>query len=299
MIISKEQIERIKKIIENRYNYLIFKMAGPSELTDDQLKDLVEEGLIDSDDGGLLKEAYYIGNVRGVSDPRTRSSIKLDDFKRQHKDKAIPITDAQKFAIEHIERSGGNYISNLKSKAISNVESLINDNNLQYRNQILEEQVRPVLTDAVEQNRTIMQIAADLRDSTGDMFRDWKRVATTEMTNAMNLGELDGIVSRNKGKPLNNVYVYKRVNHDDATCSYCKKAYLKPDGTPKVFTVEQLQENGSNYGLKAVDWKPTIGPLHPNCRCALVQLPDGWGFDKDTSQMIFVSPNYIHYRDSK
>lgn len=82
----------------------------------------------------------------------------------------------------------------------------------------------------------------------------------------MNLGEVDAIVERNKGKSANEIYVFKRVNQDAALCPSCKKAYLV-DGTqiPKVFKLSELQANGTNYGKKSSEYLPTITPLHVNC----------------------------------
>lgn len=299
MIISKEKMERIRRFIEMNFNAFIFKTVGEEALSLEEIKALLDAGLIEMGDlNGIIREAYYIGRARNVIDPREREEISLAEFARKHRSKAIPITDVEKYAIEHVVASAGNHITSLGSKIQSAVDHIISTNNLEYRNAILTEQVRPVLVEGIEQDKTIMKIAADLRDKTGDMFRDWKRVSSTEVSTAMNLGEADAIVERNKGKKSEEIYVYKRVNKDAATCVHCKKAYLRDDQvTPKVFKLSELQANGTNYGLKASEYKPTITPLHPNCRCALVEIPNGWTFEEDTGKMIYKNPDWIEYKN--
>ena len=39
--------------------------------------------------------------------------------------------------------------------------------------------------------------------------------------------------------------------------------------------------NGNNIGRKQKDWKMVISSTHPHCRCALVQLPLGFYFNKN------------------
>lgn len=36
----------------------------------------------------------------------------------------------------------------------------------------------------------------------------------------------------------------------------------------------------TNHGLKAADWLPTIGSVHPYCRCQLSVVPEGYEFEK-------------------
>lgn len=296
MIVSKEKIKRIKDIIKYHYNYLIFKIAGDDSLTDDEFKEIISEGLIDPGaPGGMIEDSYYMGRSRNdTRKPQDREEISIDEYERKLKQRITPITDAEKYAIEHIKASAGNNITALKEKAKVVFENIIADNNLEHRNNILNEEIRPVLIEGIETSSTNRQIASDLRDRTGDLYRDWKRVSNTEIANGMNLGEVDAIVDRNKSKKTDEIHVFKYVNRDGATCAHCKKAYLNVDGSPKVFKLSELQANGSNFGLKASEYRPTIGPLHPNCRCNIVELPVGFKFAPDHS-ITYGGPDYNHY----
>jgi hypothetical protein len=78
-----------------------------------------------------------------------------------------------------------------------------------------------------------------------------------------------------------NAKIYFTV-HPDA-CEYCVRVYLKAgrNSPPKVFILKNVIANGSNIGRKAKQYKPSVQPLHPNCRCKMNVLPNGkfvWSF---------------------
>ena len=253
MVISREKINKIRALIVSKYNSLIFKLTGKSILTDEEIQKLFDDGLIDvGADTSLIKEGYYIGRARNTLDPRLRDNMTLNQFNRDLRHQGEPLNDKQLFAIEHIENSTGNLLAGVRDATKTTIEHIINQQNIDFRNESLDNIIRPILVEGIKKQRSIQQIAKDLRDATGDNFRNFKRVVVTELTNAMNLGEADAIIERNKGVSLDNIYVYKRVNKDNGTCEHCKKAYLLKDSLiPRVFTMAELQANGSNYGKKA------------------------------------------------
>jgi hypothetical protein len=104
--------------------------------------------------------------------------------------------------------------------------------------------------------------------SVADVF---ERNFTTALTNTINDVVLDNATSSTlfTGEDPKEVLVYKEVINDGSLCQWCKRFYVKPDGSPVVFKLAELQANGSNYGKKKRDWKPTVGSTHPRCRCQL------------------------------
>ena len=67
-------------------------------------------------------------------------------------------------------------------------------------------------------------------------------------------------------------------------CQHCIRLYTTGGiGTkPRVFKLIDLIANGDNIGIKAKDWKPTLGPIHPFCRCNLRYKPKTYVWDKET-----------------
>lgn len=120
------------------------------------------------------------------------------------------------------------------------------------------------------------KIVSELREATNDMTRDWHRVAITVTKNNQLKGQAEEVI----GNYGSSAKVFKRPSIN--CCKYCEEAYLeKGTKKPKIFTIEELIKNGTNYGRKAKDWKPVLGTMHPNCLCELGVVPEGFEFDED------------------
>lgn len=301
MIITQEQKKRIRATVRKHYNWLLFKMTGKDYLTDQELNDLIDRGLIIPGEDGALKEAYYAG--RGRHDvlklPHERDDISFDEYLRNVKPKALPISDVQKYALEHIEESAGSLIVALGDKTRNAVEQIINNANLEERNRRVADEIIPVLREGIEKQKTINQIASDLRDKTGDLLRDWKRVSLNEISTASSLGAIDAIAEDNKDKSPDEIYIYMAVNLDGALCQSCRKFYLLPGtNTPRIFKLSELQGAGTNYGKKVAEYNATIPPLHVQCRCTPLGMPNGFGFD-DFGRITFKGSDYIAFKEQK
>jgi len=297
MIIDKNKIEAIKERIRVRHNYFILKTLGPDQLSDKEIKELKDLGFDTSKGEDYVTDSYVAGATRGNVQEYRYGPAGHDEWKvRQPK---IPLNDVEQHAVDHVKENTAQTVQRLSSQFQQKVEGLIRDGNFEHRNVIQTEGVKPAFVSALEEDKKIGEIVKHLREATGDFARDWRRVAITEMNNAQSYGAADAIVKRNKGKaPADETYVYKLVVRDAALCPYCRKFYLNPDGTPKIYKMSELMRNGTNYGKKASQWKPVIGSTHPNCRDRLVELPKGWGFaEKD--KMEYVGPDYVHYHHQK
>jgi len=107
----------------------------------------------------------------------------------------------------------------------------------------------------------------------------WLRTVNTAINDAFQEGRLAGILRKGAEDPL----VYKRPKND--ACEWCKALYLESDGkTPIVFKSSMLRAFGTNAGRKHntpdnTDWAPTVGSVHPWCRCTIYELPKGHAFD--------------------
>jgi hypothetical protein len=102
-----------------------------------------------------------------------------------------------------------------------------------------------------------------------DAKRDWMRVAVSETRLAYNAGRLGQM----EAQGVAHVYFMVRPT----ACDACKKVYLHPDGSPRIFPIKELMDNvektgGVNVGRKASligkpgGWLATL-LLHPFCRC--------------------------------
>jgi hypothetical protein len=134
--------------------------------------------------------------------------------------------------------------------------------------------IRVTVAEGVDRAETAKKVALRLGHETGNWSRNWERVANTELQGAYNDGQI-----------INAVRVYgddasvARVPHPTA-CEFCAAMFLS-GGRPRIFTVDELIDNGTNVGKRSADWLPTIWPVHPNCRCDTQVVPPGFEFDSD------------------
>lgn len=269
MALTKRQIEKIKQIIDKHMDIIMSLTTGGGKKPSPAV--LKKLGL-PPEFTDLISDSYKYGKLgilKGVS---------LDKMSEKDIEKLIKktnLTAHQKNAVELAQLNAQQHIDTLNAKITSTVVSLAVKEQLNMYNT-----VKQVVPDAIKENTERYKVIQQLREVSGDWERDWHRVAHTEMWDAKLQGEAQAIIDgespfTKKGKETR---VFKRPGPN--ACSMCKKLYLEPDGiTPRVFTLSELQSNGTNYGKKQRDWVPTLGILHPNCLCPLSIMPDGYHFN--------------------
>lgn len=130
------------------------------------------------------------------------------------------------------------------------------------------------LADVETDLKTVLE--GQLYDVFGRAEDGVKRILDTEASNARNTGSLDGIIKVNAFSGIEDPVVYFVVVRDNNLCDECKRLHLLDDGkTPRCWYLSEL---GHGYH-KEGDGEPKIGGLHPHCRCTLVTLMPGYGFD--------------------
>ena len=131
------------------------------------------------------------------------------------------------------------------------------------------EEIRVLTAEAVAEGWSSRKLANELAKKSKDYARNWDRIANTELQGAYN----DGVI-------LDGYRIYgddTRVARvpEDGACPDCLRLLLDKNGNPRVFTVDEMESNGTNVGRKRNNWLPTSWPIHPNCRCDTVIVPPG------------------------
>lgn len=288
MLLDKEALQKILDIIKKRHNLFAYKIGLREQLSDDDIRDLVKEygaeGLHQIQK--FMSDAYYAGYIRSKDFKTTPHTIvSHETFANASKP---VLNDLQKYSIEHSNEVLNGYIQGLSSQAATAMTQLVQSYNNAYKNQLMTKVGVPMSIINEQANRSVGELATAMKDVAGQVSRDWGRVSRTETTNAINIGMTDRIVKQNSDRNPNEILVMKRVVNDAALCKHCFRLHLMPDGvTPRVYTLEEVLGNGTNIGRKANDWEMTIGAVHPNCRCSLIYLPEGYWFSP-TGEMTFV-----------
>lgn len=131
--------------------------------------------------------------------------------------------------------------------------------------------VRGLVRDALGAGADWGALSVTLRREMGKSSRDWQRVARTELQGAYNEGVLAAGITR-----FGDQARIARIPESDA-CKRCLDLFLD-NGRPIIFDARDIINNGTNVGRKPDEWKATIWPIHPNCRCDTVSVPPGHNF---------------------
>lgn len=110
----------------------------------------------------------------------------------------------------------------------------------------------------------------------GEVGRNVRRIVDTESTRARNTGAVDAISKLGIVAGEEDPVVYFAVVRDQHLCDECVRLHLMEDGvTPRLWRLSEVTHAHHKRG----EDHPSVGGLHPHCRCTMVQLRRGWKFD--------------------
>lgn len=137
-------------------------------------------------------------------------------------------------------------------------------------------------------------LGGELAQVWGQAQAGMHKIVAAESNNARNTGVLDGIVKVNAASGIEDPVVYFVVVRDDSLCSECKRLHLRSDGRPRLWLLSEVKRG---YHRKTDD-VPSIGGLHPHCRCSLVTLMPGYTFDSAGS-ITYKSPEHDEFKEQR
>lgn len=267
-MLSTKEIEELREIIRRHILAFTFDTLGPTELSREEIRILEGAGIVYGTGKHIIEDAYEFGKVAALLGTAA-IGMSMSEIKRAVS-RLTPMTDIERKAVEYASESAGQYIrgvGDLMIKDASGLSARASESALRA--------IQDGVAETIANRRTINQLKTDLFSLIDDRYRDWQRIAHTEINTAIQHGIYNEI--REKSDDGVNQLVFKRPNPD--ACKYCNALYLQEDGiTPKVFRLKDLADN--NFGLKARDWKAVIGSTHPWCNCQLNMIPDGMDFLK-------------------
>jgi hypothetical protein len=271
MIIPESKMRLIKEAIEKHYATLLIQLLGKKDLSRDTLAKLKKQGLNVRNIESLLARVYHHTYLNEhASGPKS-----LGEMETQQEFRDAPKSHASKFSVEQLNQNLLHLIDKQRAEMVSRIDGMLRDENHRFKFQF---QAAPKgELDRLLKEKTLHQIKQRLTQCTEDGNRNWERVVHTEVSNAVGMGSADRILKDNEEKPAHDVFVYRIITPDEATCRWCKRFYMDSDGSPRVYRLSELLANGSNYGKPTRDWRPGIAATHPNERCsAIIELPPGW-----------------------
>lgn len=296
MLFTEKDIQRILENVDLATAKLVAKVLGKSFLSKADLDLLKRKGVdlvrllpkfpthYQSFVFGKLSAALGVKDVATINYPAfVKFLSNMGDFEPKQADLEFYRVAANK-TFTHIKGLG--------ERIKTDIRACISAEELAYlqaeREAKANEELKQELLAGVYEKRTVSKISSNLSEKLSDWNRDWGRIVETESQDVYNVGKAQQMMQAN---PTKDPTVYFDVF--PGACRHCIKLYLTHGigSKPRTFKLSQILENGTNYGLKSKDWRPTIHPVHPFCRCELRYVPDGYVWDDEAGA--FVPPkNY-------
>lgn len=264
-MLTKAQLKRIEEIIRKRFLVFTYENLGERALTREELDELKRMGVLRSNVRDFVGDGYTIGRIAELVDRGVAESLRFEQVLRMAK-KLKPKTEVEQKMIDWARTNAAQHIQGLRDDMIKDIGTASSRSAMSAIRAVQDE-----VASAIENRKTVGELKTALFDAIDDKYRDWQRVASTEMQGAIQWGIYGEIREKHGADQL----VFKRPNPN--ACKYCKHVYLEPDGfTPRVFMLSELED--SNYGKRAMEWGPTVGPVHPWCQCQLQVVPENYDF---------------------
>ncbi len=287
-MLTSSSVQSILDLIDESHLVFIAEVLGKDYLSDTEIKRLKKKGLLRDVADDLIKEAYRFGVYSGRLPSKAPEEMKVGEFLRFMGGTNPALTFEERQIMDHAKNHIATHIRGLGNTFSKKVQAVLIDGDKRLRRTKML-QIRGIVSEGLSHRKTVKEITQNLKSLVGEQQRDWLRVAATEVNNAFQEGRLLSIAKTAGGKDPN---VFKRPAAD--ACPFCKLLYLEKDGvTPKIFKLSTLIKNGSNVGRKAgrphpkhTGYKACVESTHPFCRCPLMHLPQGFGFDKN-GEMVY------------
>lgn len=289
MVFTQAQIQDMLSILTRYQLTFILNQLGPTYLTAAEKALLLAAGIDVNkyvNKKGIIEHAFYFGILAdAIGDDRAKKMDYPQFQKFLASKNYIPLTAEEEYALQQVKNRAYTDITNLGARMRSALSNSVLRSN-QQQSLIVQKMIRSKTIKAIELRSGARALAADLANTSQDWEVDWLRIAYYLTHEAYNAGRAQDIL-KNHGA---NAEVYFDVY--EGACKRCKELYLEdpddPDSKPIVFKLNDIIANGNNIGRKSADWKPTISPTHPYCRCTINYKDPDLEWDADLRAFVKV-----------
>lgn len=268
MLITPEQLQEIRQIVADHHEALIADVLGREAVTPEQLRRLVDQGLI-TEEGDqpvdLAVDPYVLGQLLALAEQKRAANWSVEQLHAHLRKNPLPLTETELQAMRMARERAGQYLRGLGNRVQTDVQAVLVEADAHLRERLRSE-VRSATAQAIARRETARELRSELGWRTGDWTRDWDRIARTEQQAALREGQADAL-RRRYGPDV----LVARIPMPDA-CAHCRELHLGPDGQPRIFPLSVLTRNGTNVGRKVAEWRSTVGPVHPHCHPAGTQV---------------------------
>ena len=270
MLTGKTLFNRIDEIVELSYLTFLFELIGADILSDAQKRQLESMGLIIGQ--RPLIELLYILIRNRPRDGYDNAKSLQQLFDEIANTGVLPVvSDAQQATIDTAKVAFMESIESTKAELKKKIRQEIIKANKEYRQSVSVHRYVNVQKEQKKHKDYTAALVAALVLLPDLIHKNFKRVYTTNLTDFINDAVVDQATldATLTGVPSADTQVYKKVVNDGSLCQWCRRFYMRKDGSPIIYSLSELQANGTNEGKPKSAWKPVLGATHPHCRCQL------------------------------
>ena len=291
MIFTPEELQRLFNIIDFRFAKIAADVLGDKVLSKQDI--LLLDKYAPKWRNELKKfppyyQSYLFGRLSGVLSKKQLDSLSYKDFEGYlTKMQFEKPTQLDMSAYEISLKKTYSYLKGIGDRVKTQLGSSVSNQEMQIlvekQRQKDLETIKEELSRGVLEKKSVPQIVSDIGHKLDEWQHDWGRVVETEMQNIYELGAAQRIAKEHGI----DAKVYKTVY--GGACNFCIRFYTTNGigSKPRIFKLADLMANGTNVGRKQKDWLPTVGPVHPFCRCVINWLPDDyiWSDERQRFEM--------------
>lgn len=289
MIFTQGQIQDMLAILRKYELIFVAGQLGLDFLSQSDKNILLASGInLDQfkNKKGIVEHAFLFGVLAEAIGDSRAEQMNYDQFKRfLASGKFIPLTEEEEFALQTVKNRAYTDITSLGNRMRTAVSNNILKNN-QEQAVMVRNMIRQKTIKATELRYGARNLAADFAETSKDWEVDWLRIAYYLTHEAFNSGRAQSILKEHG----EDAEVYFDVY--PGACKHCKELLLTDpedvNSKPIVFKLKEIIANGNNIYRKVAEWKATISPIHPYCRCTInFKKP---GFDWNPETRAFTTP---------
>jgi hypothetical protein len=281
MSLKKSQKEKLLREVRLHTNWFLRTVLGDDVLTADERKELESFKKLPERNLSIPGFSYGLGRLKAILKPSVFKKLNLVEVKEKIKNQSL--TSLEKLTKEQAQMKAGQYIRQLLSVVSSEIVAALSGAVAQA---IAEASTENADVEEAKQ-RAYGEVASSLATDLHKKYKkDWEKISRSEVHYAKQHAIAQAVI--------NKVGVYSKSAGIDSdvsivpkpgTCPDCAKHYLDKNNNPKVFKLRELISSGTNENSSHkktagvhYNWKTTLPPLHPNCRCTLVYVPPGYSW---------------------
>lgn len=282
MIFNQGQIQDMLSILKRYELVFIAGQLGLDFLSQSDKDILIAAGVnLDKykNKKGVVEHAFLFGILaEAIGDARAKKMTYAQFQKFLASGNFIPLTEEEEFALQTVKNRAYTDITSLGNRMRTGLSNVVLKNN-QSQSVLVQQMIKQKTVKAIELRVGARGFAADLAETSQDWEVDWLRIAYYLTHEAYNSGRAQSILKEYGADAEVYFDVYP------GACQRCRELYLTdpedPDSEPIVFKLKDIIANGNNIGRKVKEWKPTISPTHPYCRCTINHKKAGFAWDAE------------------